>query len=110
MTTSIDNETIIRVATVDYVSFVKLSYYGWTEIVKKFDQSKENYRFPESFFEDIRDRSVLTWFEISTVLFFAVFWNYLRIYLTKSIFLVRVKVLLYLLQYSIEYGTSWFIM
>lgn len=89
MNVSMEHETVIRVSTVDYVTFVKLSYIGWSKLLERFKAQWEMYNFPSSFIDDIQNKYFLTWVESSSILLMAVFWTWLRIYLTNNLFEVR---------------------
>lgn len=88
-----DDESLIRVSTVDYISFVKLSYEGCVKMFNRFDANyRHNYSFPMTFLENIGQFCYLRTIDMVCVLSLAVFWTYLRIFLTNNCFLVNIYI------------------
>jgi hypothetical protein len=93
-----ENDThVYRVATCDYVTFVKLSYASMSKFYKRYTTFyQKDYHFPSSFINDLSDYCYLNLFDLLLTFVFAIVWTLLREELTPRLFVVS------LLKYSIE--------
>ncbi len=83
------SEPLYRVSTLDYYSFVVLSWRSVRLYCARWSSSGgDTYQFPESFLHDIRRNCFMQPFDVFLVCFLAVLWTVTRIHLTKTLFLV----------------------
>jgi len=78
---------LIRVSTVDYLTFVRVTYEGAQEYLNRYWQYRHNYSIPGSFFDDVLRYSKVKWINVLCVVALALCFTLSRIWLTRRVVL-----------------------